>query len=61
MTNELRPWFEALITPERIERDGFFDAERVNKAWQEYLAGDHTAWGGILWRVAIFQSWYESF
>ena len=61
MANEMRPWIEEMISEDRILKDGFFDAERVTKAWQEFLEGDKLAWGVILWRLVIFQAWHEKF
>lgn len=55
----LRDWAEALITPARVSREGYLDAERVRRLWRRHLSGryDHT---GPLWAVLMFQAWLEA-
>ena len=61
MANEMRPWIEEMISRDRLQKDGYFDVDRVTKAWNEFLDGDKLAWGVILWRLVIFQAWHDKF
>ena len=52
----LRPWAEELISPGRLRAEGFFDAARVRRRWEEHLSGrrDSTP---ALWFILMFQAW----
>jgi asparagine synthase (glutamine-hydrolysing) len=56
----LRQWAEELINEERLELEGYFYVEPIQRKWREHLSGkfDHA---GSLWAVLIFQSWLERF
>lgn len=55
----LRDWADALLAPERLRREGWFDADVVNRHWREHLSGKCN-WGMHLWNVLAFQGWLES-
>ncbi len=55
----LREWAEALITPDRLKREGYFHVAQVRSKWDEHLSGQRD-WQYLLWDVLMFQAWLES-
>ena len=55
----LRNWVEDLLNPHRLEKEGFLNAEIVNKIWMEHLSGKRD-WSFRVWSIVIFQQWLES-
>lgn len=55
---ELRQWAEALLSPERIRREGYLDAEVVSSLWNEYTEGG--VWRAQIWYILMFEAWLES-
>lgn len=55
----LRDWAEALLDPDRIEREGFFDAAPIRAKWEEHLSGERN-WQYQLWNILMFQAWLEA-
>jgi len=58
MHGELNQWCADLLDPAVIRRQGYLDAELVEKMWREYLAGEHN-WKSYLWEVLMFQAWLQ--
>jgi asparagine synthase (glutamine-hydrolysing) len=58
LRHELRDWAEALLAPDRLAREGFFDVEMIRAAWQSHLNGTRNI-GGRLWSVLMFQAWLQ--
>jgi asparagine synthase (glutamine-hydrolysing) len=54
----LREWAEALLAPDRLRADGFFDPTPVRAAWDEHLSGRRDRQYD-LWDVLMFQAWYH--
>jgi asparagine synthase (glutamine-hydrolysing) len=54
----LRPWAEALIAPDRLAREGYFNPAMVQREWQEHCRGRHNG-QHRLWTVLMFQQWLE--
>src|SRR5512138_1627460 len=54
----LRAWASDLLSRERLERQGHFDAVRISGIWTEFLAGERK-WHTHLWNVVMFQAWLE--
>ena len=54
----LRDWAEAQLEPRRLFEEGFFDAVTVRAIWAEHLSGAGD-WQRVLWRLLMFQAWYE--
>ncbi len=52
----LREWAEDLLSPARLEREGFLDPAPVRRLWAEHLAGRE---GGddSLWALLMFEAW----
>jgi asparagine synthase (glutamine-hydrolysing) len=55
----LRPWAEDLLSPARLDHEGFLRSEPVERIWSEHQAGRRD-WEYHLWDVLMFQSWLES-
>lgn len=54
----LRDWAEALIEPDRLQREGYLDPEPVRQKWVEHLTGKYNH-VHALWNVLMFQLWLE--
>ena len=54
----LREWADGLLAPERLRREGIFDAERVTQVWRDFQAGRTNA-QYLLWNILMFQAWQE--
>ena len=54
----LRPWAEALIEPDRVRSQGYFDAAAVQQKWQQHLRGDRDE-SQALWSMLMFQAWHD--
>jgi asparagine synthase (glutamine-hydrolysing) len=54
----LRPWAEDLLSPARLRADGLLDADRVARAWRDFLAGRGRG-GMSVWAVLVFQAWHQ--
>ncbi|MDE2108033.1 MAG: asparagine synthase (glutamine-hydrolyzing), partial [Gammaproteobacteria bacterium] len=55
----LRDWVEALLSEERLQREGFFNAAPIRAKWREHLSGKRR-WHFPLWDVLMFQAWLEA-
>lgn len=55
----LKGWAEALLDPERLACEGYFEPARVARAWAEHQSGRFNR-QYRLWPVLMFQSWLES-
>ncbi|APB34185.1 asparagine synthase (glutamine-hydrolyzing) [Gloeomargarita lithophora Alchichica-D10] len=55
----LRDWAEALLDPQRLQQQGYFQPQMIQQKWQEHLQGRFN-WQAQLWPVLMFQSWYET-
>ncbi|WP_299774355.1 asparagine synthase (glutamine-hydrolyzing) [uncultured Tateyamaria sp.] len=56
----LRDWAEALITPDRLKREGFLQPALIRQMWDQHQKGSHN-WGLQLWNVLMFQAWLEEY
>lgn len=52
----LRAWAEELLSPKRLEAEGYLLPQPIQLRWRQHLAGthDHTP---SLWAVLMFQAW----
>ena len=55
----LKEWAEALLSKDRLKREGFLNSGPVREKWHEHLTGRRN-WAYHLWGVLMFQSWLES-
>ncbi len=54
----LRDWAEALISPDRLRRQGLLDVVHVRARWQEHLSGRRDR-GYELWAILMLQAWLD--
>lgn len=59
LRGELREWAEELLSPGRLQAEGFFKPEVVRRSWDDHLSGraDNAM---RLWTILNFQSWLQS-
>jgi asparagine synthase (glutamine-hydrolysing) len=55
---ELREMAEDSLAPNRLESQGIFQPEVVDRLLREHMAGTHNH-SHILWSLLVFQRWYE--
>src|SRR3546814_17177500 len=55
----LRDWAQALLDPTRLAREGYLNAEPIQRAWRRHQAGpqDHSP---SQWCVLRFQDWLQA-
>lgn len=54
---ELREWAQALLSPERIRREGYLNADVVSSLWNEYT--ESGVWHQQIWYILMFEAWLE--
>lgn len=54
----LRAWAEELLSPSRLESEGYFQSGPIQEKWREHLSGQRN-WSYYLWDVLMFQAWLE--
>ena len=52
----LRPWAEALLDRHRLHQEGFFDADAIQRRWQDHVEGRRDSTSAI-WSILMFQAW----
>jgi asparagine synthase (glutamine-hydrolysing) len=55
----LREWAENLLDAKRLNQEGYFYPEPIQRQWTEHLEGIHN-WQFNLWGILMFQAWKES-
>lgn len=60
LRGELKEWAGDLLEPAKMRREGYFATERIQRRWQQHLAGQMN-WSSHLWGVLMFQSWLGDF
>lgn len=58
LRGDLSEWAEALLAPQRLAGDGYFDAALVRDLWRQFQGGERK-WHTHLWNVLMFQAWHE--
>lgn len=55
----LKEWASDLLSPSRIQQEGYLNQDFISKAWDQHLTGkrDNTY---KLWSVLMFQAWLEA-
>ncbi len=54
----LKDWAETLLSPSRLQHEGYFNPEPITKKWQQHQSGKFN-WQYYLWNILMFQSWLE--
>ncbi|UPR52366.1 asparagine synthase (glutamine-hydrolyzing) [Vibrio cyclitrophicus] len=54
----LKNWASGLLSPDRLQSEGYFNEPEVTKIWKEHLSGNfnHTQ---KLWCILMFQAWLD--
>ena len=55
----LKSWASDLLAPDRLRRQGLFNAARVGEKLDEHMSGRHNH-GYWLWNVLMAQAWHDS-
>ncbi|MBL0768206.1 asparagine synthase (glutamine-hydrolyzing) [Sphingopyxis sp. XHP0097] len=55
----LRSWADDLLAPDRLRRDGYFDAEAVARLWSDTRSGRRRLHYHV-WDVLMFQAWLDA-
>ncbi len=55
----LREWAEALLSEDRLRREGYLHPAPIRQAWQRHVRGE-ASHGYRLWSVLMFQVWLEA-
>jgi asparagine synthase (glutamine-hydrolysing) len=55
----LQTWASDLLAPTRLRREGFLDAARIARCWDEHRTG-RRSWDRLLWSVLMFEGWLEA-
>ncbi|WP_147114280.1 asparagine synthase (glutamine-hydrolyzing) [Tateyamaria sp. syn59] len=58
LRDSLKDWAAALLDPTRLRREGYFNADVIEKLWQQHLS-ERFNWGPQLWNVLMVQAWLE--
>jgi asparagine synthase (glutamine-hydrolysing) len=66
LRGSLRDWAEELLCSDRLQQEGFFNAQPIRQKWKEHLEGDASSWRSqrnwqyYLWDILMFQSWLDA-
>jgi asparagine synthase (glutamine-hydrolysing) len=55
----LKEWAADLLSPQRLKREGYINAQTVGLKWQEHLSGKRN-WQYLLWDVLMWESWLDT-
>lgn len=58
LRGSLKEWASDLLSPQRLQRDGYFYAQPIQQKWQEHISGK-TNWAYHLWSVLMFNAWLD--
>ena len=56
----LRDWAEALLSVDRLKREGILNPLPIRKSWEAHLKGHHNN-QYPLWGILMFQAWHEHY
>jgi len=54
----LKSWASDLVSPDRLQRQGLFNAQRVGEKLAQHMSGRHNH-GYWLWNVLMAQAWHD--
>lgn len=55
----LRAWADDLLAPDRLRREGYFDAEAIGRLWSDTRSGRRRLHYHV-WDILMFQSWLDA-
>ncbi len=58
LKDDLRDWAHALLEPQSLRQQGYFDATRVGALWRDFQGGQRK-WHTHLWNLLMFQAWHQ--
>lgn len=58
LRGDLREWAADLLSPDSLNRQGFFNVSGVQKKWSEHCSGKRN-WHFYLWSILMFQQWLQ--
>jgi len=58
LTGPLRPLLQEMLSPERLQREGFFNPSYVQQLLHQHLSGRQDC-RKLLWTLLVFELWYE--
>jgi len=59
LSGPLKEWAESLLDKKRLADQGLFQADPIQKRWQEHLSGRRN-WQYHLWDILMFQAWFDN-
>ncbi len=59
LRGDLKPWAEALLAPDRLAREGYFNVQAVEEMWRQHQTHERDR-EHQLWNILMFQSWLET-
>jgi len=58
LKKELKPWCLDLLSPEKIQRQGLFNSQYIERLLQEHFENEKDN-RKLIWTLLIFQMWYD--
>jgi asparagine synthase (glutamine-hydrolysing) len=58
LAGPLREWSRDILSPTRLQRDGFFRPEAVGRLWERQQAGESRR-EDVLWSLVMFHAWLD--
>ena len=58
LRGDLLEWADALLSTDRMKRQGYLDASQVQSMWHEHRTGKRD-WAYCLWDILMFQAWAD--
>lgn len=58
LVTSLRDWAEDLLSEHSLRMSSVFQPHAIRQCWNEHLS-ETCNWASLLWRVLMFQAWYQ--
>ena len=59
LRDPLREWAEDLLDEKKMNQEGFFYTDPIQKIWKEHISRKYD-WTECLWSILMFQSWLKA-